>query len=457
MEEALIKSKSSSIHRSLTNSSERKGAYRFLSNEKVSEELLMEDLFKTCEESVKDKKVIALCDTSTFNFTSHKGRITDFTGLGSLGRVNGTHPLGFLMHPILVHERHSGIPLGISALKLWDRPNQAKRDRSKRYKTKDLFIEEKESFKWLGPCLSSRDNSLKEAKHITFVMDREGDIMEVFDRLPNEKTDVLVRAKHNRNVLTQSGENEKLIEYLNRQEVCFTDQIKLKSRKRKKRIAEVEVKIAKCTLCWHKRQKVSWKNNPDGVQVNIIEVKERTHKGHSSEAPLIWRLITTSEIENVEQVKEQIRIYEQRWRIEEFFKLLKSDGFDIESTELESGKSIRKLIIIIMKVSIKIQQLKAAREGTTDLKVSDVFNEEEIECLNQVNNELGGTTVKQQNPHDKTNLAWATWIIARLGGWKEFYNKSRPPGHKTLIWGLDKFEGIMIGYNIFRKKDVYQR
>lgn len=377
--------------------------------------------------------------------------------MGSLGSCHGTHPLGFLMHPILVHEQTSGSPLGISAVKLWSRQEEAKREKSKRYETKDIHIEDKESYKWLGPCLSSREESLANADQITFVMDREGDIMEVYDRLPNDRTDVLVRAMHNRNIVTPKQEKEKLFDFVSKQPASGTDTINVKGNKRKKRKARVEIKYAKCILQWHRRQKVSYKNNPEGVEITIIEVKEKTHKGYKDEPPLIWRLISTKDIDNSEQAKEEIRIYAQRWRIEEYFKLLKSDGYNIESTELESGKSIRKLTLILMKVSIKIQQLKAARDGTTEMQVADIFNEKEIECLELINEDVSGNTIKQMNPHDPQNLAWATWIIARLGGWKEFYNNKRPPGHKTLIGGLYKFEGIMIGYSIFKNKDVSQR
>ena len=107
-----------------------------------------------------------------------------------------------------------------------------------------------------------------------------------------------------------------------------------------------------------------------------------------------------------------------------------------------------------MKTSIKVLRLKAARDGKGDDKVEDVFNAQEIECLEELNEQMEGSTEKQQNPYPKQKLAWATWIIARLAGWKEFYNVKRPPGNKTIIEGLDKFDGIMIGYNIFRKKDV---
>ena len=53
-----------------------------------------------------------------------------------------------------------------------------------------------------------------------------------------------------------------------------------------------------------------------------------------------------------------ILIYEKRWQIEVYFKHLKSDGFDIESTQLTKGKSIRKLILLIMQAALKVEQLK---------------------------------------------------------------------------------------------------
>ena len=78
------------------------------------------------------------------------------------------------------------------------------------------------------------------------------------------------------------------------------------------------------------------------------------HEGNKNEPPLEWRLLTTESIENLDQAVEMIGCYEMRWKIEEFFKILKSDGLNIESTELTKGKCIRKLTIISMKISLKI-------------------------------------------------------------------------------------------------------
>lgn len=454
IEDKFVQSLNCSIHKTGSSDSFLKGTYRFLNNSKVTESELIESLQDQCRANVGNKDVLAFCDTSSFNIDNHKNRITDYTGLGSIGKSNDYITIGFLMHPILVYEAQTGIPLGIGDVELITRPLKAKREKSKRYQTKDIVIEQKESYKWVEPCLVSKQKSLAHAKHITFVMDREGDIMEVFDRLKDERTDVLVRSHHNRNIETPTGETMKLNAFISSQEVIGKKTIKVQGKKRKKRDAKVEIRIGRCKLLWPKGQKVSYKNNEQGVEVSIIEVRETTHEGYRKESPLIWRLISTKSIQTKEEALTEVGNYEQRWRIEEYFKLLKSDGYNIEGTQLEKGTSIRKLSLILMKTSIKVLQLKAARSGKGNMKTKNVFKEQEIACLNQLNQDLSGDTEKQKNPYDSNQLSWASWIIARLGGWKEFYTDKRPPGNKTFVWGLEKFEAVMIGYNISKKKDV---
>lgn len=443
-----------SIHKSGRSNSEIKGSYRYLRNTKVTESILIDSLGEQCANNVASKRVLAFCDSSTINIDNHKNRIQDFNGLGRIANNQHAQSIGFLVHPILVYDAQTGSPLGVSEVKLISRSMEAGRAKSRRWETKSIAIENKESYKWIEPCISSLKGSLKQAEHVTFVMDREGDIMEVYDRLKNERSDLLVRARHNRNVMDKQGHANMLYDLVRQSRIKGKIKLKIDSAKRKKRTAHLDIRYATCKLQWHKRQKVNIKNNNDGVWVNIIEVRERKHRGYSKESPLIWRLITTQQIATIQQAKEQIKYYEHRWKIEEYFKLLKTDGYNIESTELTSGRAIRKLLLILMKTSIKILQLKEASRNKGDIKLENVFNNEEIECLEYLNKQYSGQTEKQKNPHSQKTLAWAAWVIARLGGWKEFYTKDRPPGNKTFVWGLEKFDSIMIGYNLINKKDV---
>ena len=58
-----------------------------------------------------------------------------------------------------------------------------------------------------------------------------------------------------------------------------------------------------------------------------------------------------------------------------------------------------------------------------------------LEILNKT---LAGNKEKQQNPNNVEQLKGATWVIARLGGWKG-YQSQRKPGATTLLVGLQKF------------------
>jgi hypothetical protein len=442
---------SCSIHKCGKSGSIIKASYRFLSNPKVKESILVDALKDQCALNVEGRKVLVFCDSSSINIENHKNRIQNVEGLGRIGRNQAKQTLGFLVHPLLVYDAHKGSALGIASVKLISRPmgENIYLDRSREINS--LMIEEKESYKWLNPCIESLDTSLKEAQHVTFIMDREADIMEIYDRLKSEKSDVLIRARHNRNVLDDQDKPSKLYDLIAESEVKGSTWINIEGGERKNRKAKLAIRYIKCKLLWNNAKEVSVKNQEKGVSVSIIEVREITHAGYENEPPLIWRLITTKEIDSLQQAIEQIHNYEKRWKIEEFFKLLKTDGYNIESTELTTGKAIRKLTLILMKTSIKILQLKEARDGNNDQTIDQVFSIKEIECLEKLNESLEGQTEKQKNPHPKNSLARASWVIARLGGWKEFYAKNRPPGNKTYAWGLEKFDSIMAGYALFEE------
>jgi hypothetical protein len=52
------------------------------------------------------------------------------------------------------------------------------------------------------------------------------------------------------------------------------------------------------------------------------------------------------------------------------------------------------------------------------------------------------TRFLQKNPHPKGSLAFAAWVIARLGGWTGYYGK---PGPKVMRRGLEDFCKIKFG------------
>ncbi len=83
-----------------------------------------------------------------------------------------------------------------------------------------------------------------------------------------------------------------------------------------------------------------------------------------------------------------------------------------------------------------------------------VFCQQQQQCLTELAPPLEGRTRKQQNPYPRYTLAWASWLIARLGGWSGLQSQ-RPPGIRTLFKGLQTFESIFQGWILAYAQDVY--
>ena len=127
---------------------------------------------------------------------------------------------------------------------------------------------------------------------------------------------------------------------------------------------------------------------------------------------------------------------------------------DIEGSDVENGWALRKLFFFSLQAAVNILQLVLARTSQEQNQaISDVFDSDQQQCLALLNEQLEGATNKQKNSHEKkSELPWAAWIIARLGGWKG-YAKSALPGPITMKKGLAKFYDYYYMYRIMIKNN----
>lgn len=147
--------------------------------------------------------------------------------------------------------------------------------------------------------------------------------------------------------------------------------------------------------------------------------------------------------------------YRQRWHIEQVFRLLKRDGLDLEASELESGESLQRLGVLALGAALDVFcLLLAVRAESSDQPLGEVFDESEQVCLEHLSEEVSRRTKKQQNPHRKDTLAWAAWIIARLGGWNG-YASQRRAGPATYHRGLQRFHTLTMGWRLAHR-DLYK-
>lgn len=429
-------SRTSSIHEMTDTEAELKGTYRFLANEKVEEEKLIETAIEKSSYLSIDKDVLVLQDTSEFDLNNHRKRLKPGSGIGVTGNNKN---LGFFLHGSLALDASSETMLGYSNIQIWhreaDRPNKLERD------YKELPIEEKESYKWIRSCNESKAH-LSRARSITFIEDREGDIYHQFATVPDNRTHLIIRSRDNRRLLG----DEKLYDKLSNQKVAGQYEISIVQDLRngvESRLAKVEVRFCKVALC---RPKTLDKNIlPQSVTLYAIEVREVN--APSGSKAICWRLLTTYSVTTYEQAIGIVGKYRLRWHIEQLFRLMKKKGFQIESSELETGWAIRKLTVMILSAALRVMQLLLSYKKEDSQPLEQVFSTKEINCLRVVNETLQGDTEKSKNTNHPNRLAWATWIIARLGGWKN-YNSKRPPGPIILKKGLDRFSNIYQGWQL---------
>ena len=90
-------------------------------------------------------------------------------------------------------------------------------------------------------------------------------------------------------------------------------------------------------------------------------------------------------------------------------------------------------------------QLVTEREGAYGAPASLVFTASEEEVLRMLQRRYEGKTAKQQCRHAVGTLAWAAWVLGRLGGWKG-YARASPPGPITMRRGLDRFMSQYAGW-----------
>jgi hypothetical protein len=176
--------------------------------------------------------------------------------------------------------------------------------------------------------------------------------------------------------------------------------------------------------------------DPKTVTLTYLEVGEiKPPKGQTA---ITWRLLTTlpvaGEPDEFAAAQEIVRLYRLRWRIEQVFRAMKSDGLRLEETQVTQATRLFNLAAIALVAAARTIQLVDARDGSSR-PASDVADQDLIAAAKAIGPTLEGNTARQKNPYEAGSLAWLSWIIARLGGWNCYY---KPAGPKTMRAGWNE-------------------
>lgn len=191
---------------------ETKAAYRFFDNDKVTPKgICAPHHRRTVERMSKHKLVLAIQDTTFFNYTHHP----ETKGLGEIGNKN-QNQRGFGMHSTIA-VTPAGVPLGLLTQAFFTRPIGEPAHTPQ--ELRKLPIEEKESYRWLEAFEQTLALAPSDVQVVT-VCDREADIYEMFVLAKEKKASLLVRASHDRSLVEQEQEVNKLRAKVERQAIA---------------------------------------------------------------------------------------------------------------------------------------------------------------------------------------------------------------------------------------------
>ena len=438
------------VNKFCTSNTEKIGAYRMFGNDNFDYKSLAKGVFKSCKNNQGVKHLLCLQDTTEFNFTKHINRIgKEDKDIGPVGRDDNA---GFFCHPMLIIDPDNKMPIGFSSVQIWNRSWDKKNRIERDYKKQD--ITEKESYRWIDSAQKTKD-ILAETPMLTVIGDRESDIYEEFSIVPDEQTHLLIRSSINR---TLFNSDKKLFEVLASSEEKAVYEIKIKgNKKRKNRIAKMSLRYTKVKI--QKPINKPLIGYPQYVEMWAIETRELQESVPEQEEPILWRLLTTHSIEGIQDAMKYVEWYSNRWIIEELFRVLKSKGLEMESSQLETGAGLKKLVIMALQIALTTMTLKLSLKNENQIKAEVSFTAQQIQFLTLIINDIEGKTQKQKNPYLKQTLAWAAWGIARLSGWSG-YQSQGPPGYISIKTGLDiftnKYEGYQLACKFLDLKNVYR-
>jgi hypothetical protein len=349
-------------------------------------------------------------------------------GFGPVGRGGATR--GVLVHPAIAVDAATGGLLGLVDVKVWTREGGRRKD--PRRQDRGRKFEEKESHRWLA-ALEVAAERLDQARSLTAVLDAEGDIYELFALRP-DGVHVLTRSARERKLVTQRALSETVAGFAVSERV---ERMIPAIPGRKERTATLELRFGKVEI---KAPTGRPAGMPKSLVLSAVDVREVNAPPDLT--PIHWLLLTSHEVADARRAGEIVDLYKSRWWIEQLFRTLKSAGFRIEESELGEPKAFINFAGLATVAAVTLMQLVKARDGGSGQTIADCFEPDDKPLLKALSTSLAGKTDRQKNPHPPDDLAFASWVIARLGGWTGYYGK---PGPEVMRYGLDRFHAIKLG------------
>ncbi len=415
-----------------------KAAYRFFSNERVSEREILSGHFQATRArfQVTEGWALVLHDTTEFSFQRE-----DPLAIGITNRVNcgKDWPGHFRMHTVCGLLMHSslvvtteGLPLGIAAVKFWTRKRfKGCNELKKKINPTRVPIEKKESIRWLEN-LKQTTALLNEPERCVHIGDRESDIYELFCAAQEAGTHFLVRTCVDR--LAEDGTRTISHEMNEAQSKCL-HRVEVRDQQGHCAGATLEIRWRRIRVL----PPIGKQKQYPQLTLTVIYAQEvGTPKDRE---PIDWKLLTDLPVSSRAEAIQKLVWYASRWKVETYHKILKS-GCKAEASRLRTADRLVNLISVFCILSWRLFWMTMLNRLASGIPAGHVFSKTERQLLDHlVPDRPVDRAVKK-----KVSLSLYITKLARLGGYLARADDP-PPGNKVMWRGLSRLTDIELGFN----------
>jgi IS4 transposase len=397
----------------MTTSAELEGFYRFLCNEQVSVDAIPQPhIDATLARLQALDEVLAVHDMSVFTFSGESRR----EGLGAVQQGKTQGCFGHFSLAVSTDERRD--PLGVLGLHTWVRGDDSptKRRKQGKLKYRDSVGLQKESDRW-GELADVVRQRVGDVTSLVHVMDSEADDYALMARLVGGEQRFVIRMCYDRVLAAdQQGTDRgrRTREFVASRRVACKRTAQLSARKRsplargRKRGRARQGRQARLAFAAApllvRRPGSQRSEQPPVLALNVVRAHEIDPPAGFE--PVEWILFTTEPIKTKEQILRVADIYRARWRIEEYFKALKT-GCAYEKRQPESYDTLLKALAVFVPIAWNLLRIRTLSRAQQDAPASMVLTKTHRAILRQLPETRA---LKIKTARD------AFLAIARLGG-----------------------------------------
>ena len=373
--------------------------------------------------------VLCIQDGSDLNFATRPG----CEGLEVIGRnQTGTRTLGLHLHATLA-VNGLGLPLGVLRCGFDNAVEAGSRDphRNRRKKTQ----------RWIDGFADTVEltRDLTRKTRVINVCDREGDCFALFDEQRRAgRVELLVRARHDRCLNPRKG--RKLFETMRAGDPAGHVKVEVRAltvRHKSSRKKARPARTARMAHCEIRFRRLTLPATVDGAQpvtvsgVHIVEIDPP-----EGEPPVQWYLLTTLAVEKAETAARVVGYYLQRWRVEEFFRVLKS-GCKVELLAFRTADRLQRAITIHAVIAWRIMLMTRLGRQVPNCDAKLMFSDHELLFLRN--------HAKQHRLAPPDDRGTAIALVASLGGYRARTHDPEP-GDQIMWHGYDRLSNATLGH-----------